>query len=147
MRASLETSASCDDGVAPSGPLAKVGRGNVGEFVKSLWPQRPQQQQIQPKQKAAEVQQQAVGGGMVLHPSANDDDDDDDASNPLAPVLTPDNSDIKLEDLDMDTLQAAFDALYGDDGPLGPQRGGEGNGEEGAYRVGRQGRKEGLNEL
>lgn len=58
-------------------------------------------------------------GGMVVHPSA--------------PSPSSDNEDIRLEDLDMETLQAAFDALYGDGGPLGPgsQRG-DGSGE---YRV------------
>lgn len=82
------------------------------------------------KHKSPAVAPPAVGG-MVVHPTANDHDDDN---------VPTDNSDVKLEDLDMDTLQAAFDALYGDGGPLGPQRG-DG---PGTYRVQRQGRKEKL---
>lgn len=58
-------------------------------------------------------------GGMIVHPS------------PPAPALG--NEEIRLEDLDMETLQAAFDALYGDGGPLGPgSKRGDGSGE---YRV------------
>ncbi|PWN30122.1 hypothetical protein BDZ90DRAFT_257219 [Jaminaea rosea] len=108
-----------------------LGRGNVGQFVKSFW-QQGRGGLIPPVPK----QQQAVGG-MVLHPTANDEQD---AESPQ--VLSSDNADVRLEDLDMDTLQAAFDALYGDDGPLGPQR----SKEDGSYRVVNQGRKEGLNE-
>ncbi|CAO1612760.1 unnamed protein product [Parajaminaea phylloscopi] len=73
----------------------------------------------------------AAGGGMVLHPTANDEHDD--------------VSDVRLEDLDMETLQAAFDALYGDGGPLGPSAKRRQGSDEGQYRVQGQGRKEQLN--
>lgn len=69
-----------------------------------------------------------AGSGMVVHHTANDEHAE--------------NSDIRLENLDMETLQAAFDALYGDGGPLGPRR--KAGGEE-QYRVQHQGKKESLN--
>ncbi|CAO1620197.1 unnamed protein product [Jaminaea pallidilutea] len=81
-----------------------------------------------------------IPGGMVLHPTANDDDDKDGKAQGGVP-FSPENKDVKIEDLDMDTLQAAFDALYGDDGPLGPTKERD---EDGSYRVHMQGRKEKL---
>lgn len=80
-----------------------------------------------------------IPGGMVLHTTANDDDGDGKAQGGVP--FSPENKDVKIEDLDMDTLQAAFDALYGDDGPLGPTRERD---EDGSYRVHMQGRKEKL---
>lgn len=80
-----------------------------------------------------------IPGGMVLHPTANDDDGHGKAQGGVP--FSPENKDVKIEDLDMDTLQAAFDALYGDDGPLGPTRERD---EDGSYRVHMQGRKEKL---
>lgn len=65
------------------------------------------------------TQNKDAPGGMIVHPSP--------------PPAASGEEEIRLEDLDMETLQAAFDALYGDGGPLGPgsQRG-DGSGE---YRV------------
>ncbi|CAO1619262.1 unnamed protein product [Sympodiomycopsis kandeliae] len=56
----------------------------------------------------------ANAGGMILHPTQGQREEK-----------------IRLEDLDMETLQAAFDALYGDGGPLGPKRGR--GGQDGQY--------------
>lgn len=62
-----------------------------------------------------------VPGGILVRPSSESSEEQQKS----------DEDKIKLEDLDMDTLQAAFDALYGDGGPLGPKRGR--GGEDGQY--------------
>ena len=64
-----------------------------------------------------------VPGGMIVRPS-------EEREQPQGETEA-DEDKVKLEDLDMDTLQAAFDALYGDGGPLAPKRGR--GGEDGQY--------------
>lgn len=84
----------------------------------------------------------APGGMVVSFDSPKSSDDKAGAKDEPR-----EDGELRLEDLDYDTLQAAFDALYGDDGPLGPAAQARNKAREkgeGSYRVANAGRKEKL---
>lgn len=98
--------------------LKSKGTGLLSSRIGSSVVEESQgKQHIAPPSIADIVRDSQVPGGMMVRPGGDADAED--------------ASQLKIEDLDMDTLQAAFDALYGDGGPLAPKRGR--GGEDGQY--------------